>query len=429
MPPPPDLSAADQLELPEPGRVRAAKQERSAQRQQRIADAAVAVIARRGIAGVTHRLVAREARVSLAATTYYYQTKQDIIADASRQLLAGYVDAFQRFAKRHYEDPTLSFRDFAMRLVTNAAGKHRTGTLAWCEIILYCAQHPEMRELARTWFTKLAEVWLDIAQILRVADPRDAIPSALDIVIGLLFVVVPLGISEAEAAIVLVGHGNAGEMWGVLPAEAGHDQIAKNGGRKAQQTRERVLAAAIEILIAGGPTAVTYRAVADQAGLTPAAPTYHFASIDALLNAAQVRVFEQSKDRYRQVMAGIDRAEIDIDRLADLTTRVFMREATEFGAVSLANWPIRLEAARHPRLRWMVRSAIYDQNRAWSRLLGQLTSRQRALDPLIMQSLFVGKLVRVLATGCEARDLAEVHTEFTRELHAIVGGNHWSGSR
>ena len=197
-------SPARNVQDSEPGRIRAAKQERSTHRQQRIADAAVSVIARHGIAGVTHRLVARQANVSLAATTYYYQTKQDIIADASRQLLTGYVDAFRRFAERHRDQPEVSFRDFAMRLVTNAAGKHRAGTLAWCEIILDCAQHPEMRELARNWFANLAETWRDIARTLRVADPRDLLPSAIDIVIGLLFVVVPLGITEAEAAVVLV---------------------------------------------------------------------------------------------------------------------------------------------------------------------------------------------------------------------------------
>ena len=72
---------------------REAKQDRSIIRQRRITEGAIAAISKHGIAGLTHRSVAQEAHVSLAATTYYYQTKTDIIADASRALLTRYLDA------------------------------------------------------------------------------------------------------------------------------------------------------------------------------------------------------------------------------------------------------------------------------------------------------------------------------------------------
>src|SRR5262245_34540578 len=173
---------------------RAPKQERSAQRQKQIADAAIDVIARHGIASVTHRRVAESAGVSLAATTYYYKTKADIIAVASAQLLAAYVDAFRRVAERHEEDAATSLRDLVIKVVTNATGTYRTGTLAWCEIILDGARHQETRSLARAWFTRLGEIWGGIARVVGADEPEEVARSAIDVVIGLLFIVIPLGL-------------------------------------------------------------------------------------------------------------------------------------------------------------------------------------------------------------------------------------------
>jgi DNA-binding transcriptional regulator YbjK len=407
-------------------RARATKQERSSQRRQRIVEAAIEVIAEHGIEGVTHRLVARRAGVSLAATTYYYETKADIIADASAQLLASYVDSFRRFAGRKADAPPVSFREFATRLVMNAVGRHRSGTLAWCEIILDAARHPETRSLARTWFSALSEIWLDIARSLRVGQPGHVIPSAFDIVVGLLFVVVPLGLSEGQVEAVLSKGCDPREAW--RPAADGPEapDHGKPGmSQKAIETRERILAAAIALLIEEGPAAVNYREVAARAGLTSAAPTYYFQSIEMLLNAAEARLFESSKLRYRDVMGDVDFASLDIERLADLTAIIFLREATQFSGVSLATYPVWLEAARNPRLRPMVWSMVEDQNRAWHRLLDQVLGSQRLIDPLLLHSLYIGKLVRVLATGASISDLTRIRIEFTRELDLIAGHRHW----
>ena len=159
---------------------------------------------------------------------------------------------------------------------------------------------------------------------------------------------------------------------------------------------------------------------------SPTAATYYYPSIESLLQAAQVRLFANSKSRYRLVMSGVDPGSIDVERLSDLTATVFVREATEFGRVSLADYPVRLEAARHPSLRPAVWSVVVDQQRAWSRLLRPLTARDRPLDALLMQSLFVGKLVRLLAIGATTLDLSAIRGEFHQDLQAIARGQHWA---
>lgn len=56
------------------------------QGKRRIIDAAMRIIGREGLANLTHRKVAAEAEVSLAATTYFYASKEDLIADAFQEI-------------------------------------------------------------------------------------------------------------------------------------------------------------------------------------------------------------------------------------------------------------------------------------------------------------------------------------------------------
>jgi DNA-binding transcriptional regulator YbjK len=406
------------------------KQQRSAQRQRLITDAAISVIAEHGLAGVTHRLVADTGGISLAATTYHYKTKSDIIAAASAQLLASYVDTFNKSADRYRGQAQLTFREFVIKVVANATGRHRRGTLAWCEIILDGARREDTRALARTWFIRLLEVWRQIAQILGADEPELAARSAIDVVIGLLLMVVPLGLKESQVIAVLGDGADPSEVWKPRGADDSTPLLAEEDPtrklRKAHITRERILSAAIDLLVAEGAAGVTHRAVARHAGVVPTAAMYYYPSIESLLQAAQVRLFANSKCRYRLVMSGVDPGNMDVERLSDLTATVFVREATEFGRVSLADYPVRLEAARHPSLRPTVWSVVVDQQRAWSRLLRPLTARDRPLDALLMQSLFVGKLVRILAIGATTLDLSAMRGEFHQDLQAIAHGHHWA---
>ncbi|MFD3871792.1 TetR/AcrR family transcriptional regulator [Streptomyces sp. NPDC058623] len=60
-------------------------------RRQRIVDAAIRVVADRGIAGLSHRSAAAEADVPLGSTTYHFKTLDDLLVAALRQANAGFV--------------------------------------------------------------------------------------------------------------------------------------------------------------------------------------------------------------------------------------------------------------------------------------------------------------------------------------------------
>ncbi|MYX24216.1 TetR family transcriptional regulator, partial [Streptomyces sp. SID8380] len=55
-------------------------------RRQRIIDAAIRVVGRSGIAGLSHRSAAAEADVPLGSTTYHFATLDDLLVAALRQV-------------------------------------------------------------------------------------------------------------------------------------------------------------------------------------------------------------------------------------------------------------------------------------------------------------------------------------------------------
>ena len=405
---------------------RTGKQDRSAIQRNRITEGAIAAISRHGIAGVTHRSVAREARVSLAATTYYYQTKKDIIADASRALLTRYEEGFRRFANRRRDvADKIAFSEFALKLVLHAARQNGVGSLAWCEIVLSAARQPDLRDLSQSWFRALAVVWQEIAQLLGVQDVNQVVTSAVDTVIGLLFIVVPLGLPESGLRRLLSEE--AAYLSAEPPRTAPQRVAPIRRGKKATETRKRILSAAVEILIADGPEALTFRHVAGKAGLTVAAPTYYFSSISALWNGAQLRLFDESKLRYRSVMGTVQYDMLDITHVADLTSTIFIREATEFRNWSLACYPVYLQSRRDPSLRPGLWAINEEQRRRWAQILAKVIPGSMS-NGWMMYALFTGKLIRILATGAETRALAAIRSEFAYDFTAMAEGRHWSRS-
>jgi AcrR family transcriptional regulator len=412
--------------IPRPVRRRGEKQERSIQRRGRIADAAIEILALHGVSGLTHRLVARKANVSLAATTYYFDTKFDIVAEASKRTLQGYIDAFHRAAERFKQEPKdrARFSAFAAKLVHNAVGRDRIRALCWAEITLDAHLHRESLELTRQWFSGLADVWFEMAEASGFQQPRETARSAIDLVIGLLLVATSLGLTAEQVDAVLLGGVDPLTAWKVDRKDAALPVLPQRQSKKSLETRSRIINAAIDVLVADGPEALTYRTVATRAGITSAGPFYHFPTIDALLAAAQLRLFEDSKQRYREVAAEIGDI-LDAERLIDRTATVLVREATEFSGNNLASYAIWLQASRKPELRQMIWSAVSDQYRAWDRLLTPLSTGKRPIDPLLAFCIFVGMHVRILSTGSTLEDLAQVRREFARDFAALTRSTYW----
>lgn len=390
----------------------------------RIIRATVTVMADRGLAGLSYRQVASRAKVSLALVNYYYPSKFGLVAAASSAILERYTDAFARAASRFRSGAPPSFRDFAYRLVGNATDRDRTLTLAWAEISLDAVRHEESLSLAQAWNVSISKLWSDIAEATGEPNPHRIARSGIDLVMGLLFFVTALRLDQEQVDQVLNHEGQPTDLW--PPSTCSAPSKPPAATNKAQRTRNLILGAAIDLLISEGAAEVSFRTVAEKAGLTATAPAYHFRTTDALLASAGMLLVENSKQRYRGVMQSLDRQAVTFENLVEVTTTIFIREATEFSALNLAFFSTWIEASRRPELRQTIWGFVRDIYRGWQTVF-ELAAK-RSLPPvtgILGFALFVGKLVRILSTGSKTMDLASIRREFTEDFHKLCFESFW----
>ena len=402
---------------------RRAKQERSERTRRAVIEAVIALLAEVGVAGLTHRLVAQRAGASLAATTYYFESKQDMIAEASEALLRSYLDNLAQLAEKVRGGGAADFRRFVAQVAADGVGEQRTRTLAWGEILLDAARHPASHGLTRTWYERLTRVWTQVARAFEAPYPAIAARSASDIILGALFHGLGLGLGPETLRATLSGKVAAADLF-----PPGLDKADGSPPRplsaRAAATRERILEAAIGLLAARGADAVNYRSVALEAGLTPGAPAYYFSSSRALLGEAQVRLFSRSKAHYREVMSSAFNG-LDLAMMVELTAVIFQSEATEFGALNLAAYAIWLQAAREPEVRALVQDALAELYRAWSRILLTVGAANTGAEPLLVQYLLVGAQIWAMAAGVTPSDLVNIRWRLRDDLTALAEGRHW----
>ncbi|WP_459546512.1 TetR/AcrR family transcriptional regulator [Nocardia sp. X0981] len=128
---------------------------RDPHRRQRILDAARALIAEYGIAGLTHRLVAAAAGVPVGSTTYYFADLDDLTAAA----LADSAEA-TRGALAEWAAALATADDLPTTLAALTAEclTRPEQMLTVNELYLAATRRPELRPLARVWFEGLIEV-------------------------------------------------------------------------------------------------------------------------------------------------------------------------------------------------------------------------------------------------------------------------------
>jgi TetR/AcrR family transcriptional regulator, regulator of biofilm formation and stress response len=123
----------------------------TAGRREQILEAALRVIGRSGRQAVTHRAVAEEAGVPLGSTTYYFDSRDDLLGQALEHVAASEAE---RYAKRAEELRSVKTpRELADRLIDElvAAAEDRIAYIAEYEIWLEAGRRPELREAAQSW--------------------------------------------------------------------------------------------------------------------------------------------------------------------------------------------------------------------------------------------------------------------------------------
>jgi DNA-binding transcriptional regulator YbjK len=122
-----------------------------------IVSATVRVVAREGVAAVTHRRVAAEARVSLSSTTWHFAAKSDILEAALRWTAQHEVARIAEIAGRLGDadfDPAAWADELAGWLIEQVTGE-REVAVALYRLQLELLGTPEAREVHREWGRQL----------------------------------------------------------------------------------------------------------------------------------------------------------------------------------------------------------------------------------------------------------------------------------
>ncbi|WP_285500412.1 TetR family transcriptional regulator [Actinokineospora sp. NBRC 105648] len=130
---------------------------RGERKRQEITEATLRVIERDGVAGVSHRTVAREAGASAASVTYHFATLDELLVDTlvwSAERLAAQVRDLIETSRIKGGRPAGAVAE----MLAEALGPERARTMAQYELYLLAARRPALRPAARLWLDVLASL-------------------------------------------------------------------------------------------------------------------------------------------------------------------------------------------------------------------------------------------------------------------------------
>ena len=121
-------------------------------RRERLITAALDVIAEHGIAGATHRAIARAADVPLGSTSYHFSSIDELLAAAFTVLAERVAGALEE-RMRAAPDPVAAVDSLARHLADDLLGDERALVLA-VELYVAAARRPALRAVTQDWMLR-----------------------------------------------------------------------------------------------------------------------------------------------------------------------------------------------------------------------------------------------------------------------------------
>ncbi|MER5782899.1 TetR family transcriptional regulator C-terminal domain-containing protein [Streptomyces mobaraensis] len=125
-------------------------------RRDRIVEAAVRVVAARGLGALGHRAVAAEADVPLGSTTYHFATLDDLLVEAVRRTARKWLDDFAAWERDLPPDAPLA--DAVADLVVDAPAGDRSRLELEYELYAAALRRPAVRPVAAESVEEMAAV-------------------------------------------------------------------------------------------------------------------------------------------------------------------------------------------------------------------------------------------------------------------------------
>lgn len=129
---------------------------RGAQRRTEIIDAAVEVMARVGLAGLSMRVVAQQAGIPLGALSYYFTDKADLVAQAFQQLSDREIERVVHTADQlDSAMPTERIADLFADLIIGGFDSPQGAIVARYELVTEASRDERLRPMFESWYAAM----------------------------------------------------------------------------------------------------------------------------------------------------------------------------------------------------------------------------------------------------------------------------------
>lgn len=193
---------------------------------------------------------------------------------------------------------------------------------------------------------------------------------------------------------------------------------AAQSRKRGQETHDRIIDAAIRLLSRHGTPGVTHRSVADEAGVSLALTTYHFASKEDILRKVYFRLCDQEISRFRAIYKTT--TNLTPDDIVDHVSTQAIREATEFREQSIAGFELMLEAFRSKELSAAVRLVFDEKIGFWRQTMTQMGSKKPDLDAQIMFCSVLGAFLVMMARGQVQSEISRTRKKIRHEFSSLL---------
>lgn len=129
---------------------------RGAARRTEIIDAAIEVMARVGLAGLSMRLVANQAQIPLGALSYYFDDKSDLIAQAFAQLSEREIERVVHTAE--LLEPSMSaeaLADLVADMIIDGFSSPAGAIVTRYELVTEASRDERLRPMFEAWYAAM----------------------------------------------------------------------------------------------------------------------------------------------------------------------------------------------------------------------------------------------------------------------------------
>jgi DNA-binding transcriptional regulator YbjK len=129
---------------------------RGAQRRIEIIDAAIEVMARVGLGGLSMRVVANQAQIPLGALTYYFEDKSDLVAQAFQQLSDREIERVVRTAEQLQPTmPAEQLADLVADMIIDGFTSPRGAIVTRYELLTEASRDERLRPMFEAWYAAM----------------------------------------------------------------------------------------------------------------------------------------------------------------------------------------------------------------------------------------------------------------------------------